>query len=177
MDENIRHKLLELGWNENTRYPNTNRWHFFEIRNFNVLRVICIIEEGAASLGEVRDLKDYLKRRMPWFTFKQMGLAIVFSKTPQFVDLSEFISKYAETPITVQKIIQFTPERVYEQNTWLIVYMDQYLGGFVPEIAGPREVVTSSIDGGFLESAWKKNWLLYAIIIMVLCSILQFLLK
>ena len=57
MDEAMRKQLLQLGWKESVRYLATNRWHFFEIRNFNVLRVICLVEESHSSKDEVERIK------------------------------------------------------------------------------------------------------------------------
>jgi len=176
MDDLIRKKLLELGWKPSTRYPNTDHWHFFEVRNFNVLRVACLIEDGDRSAEEVQQVKTYLRQRMPWFTLKDMGLVIVFPRTSRFVDLSNDLSKYAEKT-TVQKIIQITPEKVYEQKTWATGIIDHYLGNLISEIAGTREVVTSKIDGGILENAWKKNWLWYVTLLIAFLGILSFLLK
>jgi|GEM_PF-4794790 len=170
MDDAIRTKLLGLGWKENTRYPDTSRWQFFEIRTFNYLRVVCVIEKGLSSANEVWEIKTYLNQRMPWFTLNDMGLVFVFSETRRYTDLAGCLSKYA-SKIVIQKIIQFTPEKVYEQNTWVTGIVDRCLGDFVSEIAGTREVLRSKIDGGWVRGILMNKWLRYATYLLALLGI------
>lgn len=175
MEERLVNKLLENGWNPSKKFQDVDHWRFFVIRNFNILRVVCVVEKGHSSKDEVVRIKEYLSQRMPWISLRGLGLTVVFLETP-FIDLSECLSKYSRK-ITIQKIIQVTQNKVYEQNTWITGIIDRLLGGLVSEMAGSREIIKSQIDGGIVEGAWKKNWILYAVLIMAVLELIRVLLR
>jgi len=163
--------LYENGWKPSRKFPDTGKWRFLEIRGLVLWGVICVVEESPASIDEIKNIASYIKQFMPIISMGGIDLVVIFSQAPFYTDLSNCPSKFRL--VSINKIIQFTPEKVYALNKSTAGLFDKNLEGIVLLLAGSREIVLTRKNEKVNKNQHWKMIALYSIVFVVIMYFLQ----